>query len=175
MCFLKSALRNTDWGPYAKLRWEVRKMVRWSKKSESTRVHAWWSSRQPDKRNCEVQSVGTRSFDAVFVAVASYLKKKKKRLHFWVWKLKQLEALQARLIWRVTYSGCSVINSFSAPRLSRKKALEVLPRCPIWYRNKWQILCFQLKIGDRLWFLRSLLHSVTVPLWELDIWDNWEL
>lgn len=80
----------------------------------------------------------------------------RKKHQFWAWKLKQLETLQEKFIWHVACSGCSVINSLSAPGLSRKRALEVLSCCPIWYRNKWQILCCQLKLRDSLWFLRSL-------------------
>lgn len=45
--------------------------------------------------------------------------------------MKQLEVFPVRLIWRVTDLGCSVMNGFSAPWLSRKKALEVLPHCPV--------------------------------------------
>lgn len=79
----------------------------------------------------------------------------RKKLQFWAWKLKQLEALQEKLTWRVACSGYSVINSLSAPGLSRKTALELLPCCPLWYRNKWQMLCCQLRLGASLWFFRS--------------------
>lgn len=72
-------------------------------------------------------------------------------------------------IWHVACSGYSVINSLSAPGLYRKRALEVLPCCPIWYRNKWQMICCQLKLGNSPWFLRSpAQHQGTfLEIWHL--------
>lgn len=54
-------------------------------------------------KETSVLSVRTHRFDAVFISLASDLRvrkrEKKKRLHFWVCRLKQLEAVQVRSIW----------------------------------------------------------------------------
>lgn len=51
-------------------------------------------------KETSVLSVRTHWFDAVFISLASDLrKKKKKKLNFWVCRLKQLEAVQVRSIW----------------------------------------------------------------------------